>query len=49
MDALKEFHLDYPNININITNDLTSNLINSLKLGKLDLLYLMRVILKSQI
>jgi len=36
MDALKEFHLDYPNININITNDLTSNLINSLKLGKLD-------------
>ena len=36
MDALKEFHLDYPNININITNDLTSNLINDLKLGKLD-------------
>lgn len=36
MDALKNFHLDYPNININITNDLTSNLINDLKLGKLD-------------
>lgn len=36
MNALKEFHLDYPNININITNDLTSNLINDLKLGKLD-------------
>ena len=26
----------HPNININITNDLTSNLINDLKLGKLD-------------
>ena len=36
MNALKDFHLDYPNININITNDLTSNLINDLKLGKLD-------------
>lgn len=36
MDALKEFHKDYPNINIQITNDLTSNLINSLKIGKLD-------------
>jgi len=36
MNSLKEFHLDYPNININITNDLTSNLINDLKLGKLD-------------
>ena len=36
LDALKEFHKDYPNININITNDLTSNLINDLKLGKLD-------------
>ncbi len=34
--ALKDFHLDYPNIKINITNDLTSNLINDLKLGKLD-------------
>lgn len=36
IDALKEFHNTYPNININITNDLTSNLINDLKLGKLD-------------
>ena len=36
LNALKEFHLNYPNININITNDLTSNLINDLKLGKLD-------------
>ncbi|MBR2712535.1 MAG: LysR family transcriptional regulator [Bacilli bacterium] len=36
IDALEDFHLDYPNININITNDLTSNLINDLKLGKLD-------------
>ena len=36
MNALKDFHLDYQNININITNDLTSNLINDLKLGKLD-------------
>lgn len=36
MDTLKQFHSDYPSININITNDLTSNLINDLKLGKLD-------------
>lgn len=36
MNVLKDFHHDYPNININITNDLTSNLINDLKLGKLD-------------
>ncbi len=36
LDALKEFHQKYPNININITNDLTSNLIKDLKLGKLD-------------
>lgn len=36
INALKDYHLDYPNININITNDLTSNLINDLKLGKLD-------------
>ena len=36
IDSLKDFHIDYPNININITNDLTSNLINDLKLGKLD-------------
>lgn len=37
LNFLKKFHLDYPNINISITNDLTSNLINDLKLGKLDL------------
>lgn len=36
INSLKDFHIDYPNININITNDLTSNLINDLKLGKLD-------------
>ena len=36
INALKDFHLNYPNININITNGLTSNLINDLKLGKLD-------------
>ena len=36
LEALKNFHSDYPNVNINITNDLTSNLINDLKVGKLD-------------
>ena len=36
IDSLKNFHSAYPNINVNITNDLTSNLINDLKLGKLD-------------
>lgn len=36
IDTIKTFHKDFPNININITNDLTSNLINDLKLGKLD-------------
>ena len=36
MDVLEKFHKDYPNININITNGLTSDLINDLKLGKLD-------------
>ena len=36
MDILKEFHKDYPNININITNGLTKDLLNDLKLGKLD-------------
>ena len=36
LDPLKKFHRDYPNINIQIKNDLTSNLINDLKLGKLD-------------
>ena len=28
MNALKEFHKEYPNININITNNLTSNLLS---------------------
>ena len=32
IDALKDFHNEYPNINIDITNDLTSDLINDLKL-----------------
>ena len=36
IDILTEFHNEYPNININITNDLTSKLITYLKLGKLD-------------
>ena len=36
IDVLKKFHREYPNININITNDLTSNLIKNLKIGKLD-------------
>lgn len=36
MDAVKKFHKDYPNINIDITNDLTSNLIINLEKGKLD-------------
>ena len=36
MDAIKKFHKDYPNININITNDLTSTLISDLEKGKLD-------------
>ena len=36
MDAIKEFHADYPKINVNIENALTSTLINDLKMGKLD-------------
>ena len=36
LDAIKEFHLKYPNVNIIITNGLTADLINDLKLGKLD-------------
>ncbi len=36
LDAIERFHKDYPNIDINITNDLTSNLLTDLKLGKLD-------------
>ena len=33
MNALKEFHKEYPNININITNNLTSKKIKELKQG----------------
>lgn len=36
MDAIKNFHNDYPNIDIKITNELTSNLTEDLKRGKLD-------------
>ena len=36
MDTIKTFHHTYPNIEINITNDLTSNLILDLQKGKLD-------------
>ena len=36
MDKIKEFHQDYPNIELNIVNDLTSNLIIDLQKGKLD-------------
>ena len=36
IDAINKFNKDYPNINIIVNNDLTSNLINDLKLGKLD-------------
>lgn len=36
MDAIKRFHKDYPNIIINITNDLTNNLLIDLEKGKLD-------------
>ena len=37
MNVLKEYHKEYPNININITNGLTKDLLNDLKLGKLDI------------
>ena len=36
LQPLKEFHQDYPGIKINVVNELTSNLISDLKLGKLD-------------
>ena len=36
IDTIEKFHASYPNINIIITNDLTSNLINDLEKGKLD-------------
>ncbi len=37
LETIKLFHIQYPNINIIIQNDLTSNLLNDLKIGKLDL------------
>ena len=37
MPYLKEFHEKYPNIEINITNDLTDNLLKSLRNGSLDI------------
>lgn len=37
MPYLKNFHDLYPNININITNDLTDNLIKDLRTGNLDI------------
>ncbi|MDE5889086.1 MAG: LysR family transcriptional regulator, partial [Bacilli bacterium] len=36
LESVRNFHQDYPNINIEIKNDLTSNLIQDLKVGKLD-------------
>lgn len=36
LDTIEKFHKDYPNIDIIITNDLTSNLILELEKGKLD-------------
>ena len=36
IDKIKEFHKDYPNIEMNIVNDLTSNLMIDLQKGKLD-------------
>lgn len=36
IDKIKKFHEDYPNIELNIVNDVTSNLIIDLKKGKLD-------------
>lgn len=38
MKYLKEFHNKYPNIDINITNDLTDNLIKNLRNGSLDII-----------
>ena len=37
LESVKEYHKEYPGIKVTIVNDLTSNLINSLKLGKLDI------------
>ena len=38
MPYLKEFHNKYPNIDINITNDLTENLIKALRNGSVDII-----------
>ncbi len=38
MPYLKKFHDSYPNININIVNDLTENLIKSLRNGSFDII-----------
>ena len=38
MPYLKEFHEKYPNIDINITNDLTDNLIKKLRNGSIDII-----------
>ena len=38
MPYLKEFHNKYPNIDININNDLTDNLIKNLRNGTLDII-----------
>lgn len=35
-NALKQFHTDYPNVNVEIENALTNTLVNDLKMGKLD-------------
>lgn len=36
LDAIKDFHRDYPDVEIKITNELTSNLLLDLQKGKLD-------------
>lgn len=38
MPYLKEFHENYPNIDVHITNDLTENLIRDLRNGSLDII-----------
>lgn len=43
MPYLKQFHSLYPNVEINITNDLTENLIRSLRNGSLDIVIMANV------
>ena len=38
MPYLKKFHTEYPNVDINIHNDLTDNLIKELRNGNLDII-----------